>query len=136
MKIARKFVWAFVALLPMLAVCAYVVGNVGNTAGLEAIPLGEVTITETAEGGRILSVTPDSWGDYILTPLFGSGPVGGFFGAVVGLVAYLDTHAGITASVPLLSAVLLLCYLAVVEVCEMVVDFILFVPRKCMELFR
>lgn len=136
MKIAKKYVWAFVALLPVLTVCAYVVGNVGNTSGLLAIPLGEVTITETAEGARILSVTPDSWGDYILTPLYGSGPVGGFFGAVAGLVAYLDTYAGIPASVPVLSAILMLCYLAVVELCEMVVDFLLFVPRKCMELFR
>lgn len=136
MKIAKKCVWVFVALLPVLAVCAYVVGNVGNTSGLLAIPLGEVTITETAEGDRVLSVTPDSWGDYILTPLYGSGPVGGFFGAVAGLVAHLDTHAGIPASVPVLAAILMLCYLAVVELCEMVVDFLLFVPRKCMELFR
>lgn len=136
LKIAKKCVWVFIALLPMLVVFSYVVGNVGNTQGLVAIPLGEVSITETAEGARILSVTPDSWGDYILTPLFGSAPVGGFFGAVAGLVSYLDVNAGIPASVPVLSAILMLCYLAVVELCEMVVDFLLFVPRKCMELFR
>lgn len=135
MKFAKKCVWAVIALLPVAVFLSYVVGNFGSEGGVSFVPLGDITISTTAEGLREVVVTPDSWGDYILTPLYGSEPVGGFFGAVAGLVDFLDTHAGIHASVPLLSALLLFAYLAVVELLVMVIDFVMFVPRKCSELF-
>lgn len=136
MKTAKKVVWLVVALLPFLSVLAYMAGNIGNTAGVGVIPLGEVSVTETAEGARILSVTPDSWGEYILTPLYGENAVAGFFGAVAGLAEFVAVNAGIPLSVPFLTSMFALCYLAVIELLSMVVDFLLFVPRKCMELFR
>lgn len=136
MKTAKKVIWLVIALLPFLSVLAYMAGNIGNTTGVGVIPLGEVSVTETAEGARILSVTPESWGDYILTPLYGSNPVAGFFGAVAGLAEFVAINAGVPLSVPFLASLFALCYLAVIELLSMVVDFLLFVPRKCMEIFR
>lgn len=136
MKIAKKFVWLAIALLPLLSVVAYMVGNIGNTAGVSVIPMGEITVTETPEGARELAVTPDSWGDYIITPLYGENAVGGLYGAVAGLAEYLAVNAGIPLSVPVLASLFMICYLAIIELLSMVVDFLLFVPRKCVELFR
>lgn len=136
MKVAKKTVWLVIALMPFLSVLTYMAGNIGKTAGADVIPLGDVTINETAEGARIVSVTPDSWGDYILTPLYGENAVAGFYGAVAGLASYISVNAGVPLSVPLLASVFLLCYLAIIELLSMVVDFLLFVPRKCMTLFE
>lgn len=136
MKIAKKFVWLAIALLPLLSVVAYMVGNIGNTAGVAVIPMGEVTVTETNTGARELTVTPDSWGDYIITPLYGENAVEGLYGAVAGLAEYMAINAGVPLSVPFMASLFMLCYLAVVELLSMIVDFLLFVPRKCVELFR
>lgn len=136
MKIAKKFVWLAIAILPLISVVAYMAGNIGNSAGVDMIPMGTVSVTGNAVEGRKLAVEADTWGDYILTPLYGENAVGGLFGAVAGLAEYLAVNAGIPLSVPFLASLFMLCYLAVIELLSMVVDFLLFVPRKCLELFR
>lgn len=136
MKIAKKVVWFAISLLPLLSVVAYMAGNLGNTTGVSMIPMGDISITENAYGERELLVEPETWADYILTPLYGENAVGGLYGAVAGLSVNLERYAGIPLSVPTMASFFMLCYIAVIELLAMVVDFILFVPRKCLELFR
>lgn len=136
MRTAKKFVWAVIALLPVLSIMVYMAGNIGNAEGIGMIPMGEVSITETAENARILAITPDSWGDYILTPLYGEKPVTGLYGAVAGLCLFMSDYAGIPVSVPVCTAVFMLCYLAVIELLALFLDLIMFVPRKCLGLFQ
>lgn len=136
MRTAKKVIWAIIALLPILSIVVYMAGNIGNTGGVDVIPLGSVTITETVENARILSVTPDSWGDYILTPLYGENATGGLYGAMAGLCIFMNDYAGIPVSVPVCVAVFMLCYIVVIELLSLFLDFILFVPRKCLGLFK
>lgn len=135
MKIAKKCIWLAIALLPLLSVVAYMAGNIGNTAGVEVIPMGTVKVQEVQEGAWVVT-DPDTWGEYIITPLYGDGLVGGLYGAVARLAKGLTTVAGIPLSVPFMASMFMLCHIAMVELFSMLIDFILFVPRKCMELFH
>lgn len=136
MRTAKKIIWAIIAILPVLSIVVYTTGNIGNTEGVGMIPMGSVSITETAEGDRILSVEADTWGDCILTPLYGENAVTGLYGAVAGLCLFMSDYAGIPVSVPVCTAVFMLCYLAVIELLSLFLDFIMFVPRKCLGLFK
>lgn len=135
MKVAKKVTWAIIALLPVAVMVAGVIGNLGNTSGMDLVPLGELSISVSPDGLYSVSVTPDSWGDYILTPFYQK-PVGGLYGALAGFALYLDANAGVPASVPLLCSLVILFHLAIVELAEVLVDLFLFIPRKCSEIFR
>lgn len=135
MKVAKKVTWAIIALLPVAVMVAGIVGNLGNTSGMELVPLGDLTIAVGSDGLYTVSVTPDSWGDYILSPFYQK-PVGGLYGALAGFVLYLDVNAGVPASVPFLCSLVVLFHLALVELAEVLVDLFLFIPRKCSEIFR
>lgn len=135
MRIAKKYCMACIALLPLLVLFAYVIGNIGSDGAFTLIEMGEVQITQS-QGGYLVSCTPDSWGDLLISPLYGSEARSGLFGSVAGLCHYLDVNAGIPANVPTVLAIFMLCYLAAIELLDIVTDLLLFVPRKCMEIFR
>lgn len=135
MKIAKKCIWAIVGLLPVAVYLYAVVAHIGSDSAVQIVEMGQVTITEAA-GGFSVACTPDSWGDLLITPLYGQNAVDGLFGALAGFVNFLSINAGIPASVPSFFAILCLAYIAFVELVGMLLDFILFVPRKCAELFR
>lgn len=135
MKLAKKCIWAVIGLLPVAVYLFAVLAHVGNDSAVQIVEMGQVTITEAA-GGFSVACTPDSWGDLLITPLYGQNAVDGLFGALAGFVRFLSVNAGIPASVPSFFAVLCLAYLAFVELVGMLLDFVLFVPRKCAELFR
>ena len=135
MKIAKKCLWVVIALLPILVYLFAMVAHLGNDIAGETIGMGNVTITEAADGFYV-ACTPNSWGDLLIGPLYGENAVGGLFGALAGFSLFLSENAGIPVSVPSFFAVLCLAYFAFVEMVGMLLDFVLFVPRKCAELFR
>ena len=135
MKLAKKCIWAVVGLLPVDVYLYAVLAHVGNDSAVQIVEMGQVTIQEAATGFSV-ACTPNSWGELRITPLYGQNPVDGLFGALAGFVNFLSVNAGIPASVPSFFAVLCLAYLAYVELVGMLLDFVLFVPRKCAELFR
>lgn len=135
MRIAKKCTWVVIALLPVLVYLFAMVSHLGNDIAGETIGMGTITITEAADGFSV-ACTPNSWGDLLISPLYGENAVGGLYGALAGFVHFLSVNAGIPASVPSFFAVLCLAYLAFVELVGMLLDFVLFVPRKCAELFR
>lgn len=135
MRIAKKCMWVVIALLPVLVYLFSMVAHLGNDIAGETIGMGTITITEAADGFSV-ACTPNSWGELLIAPLYGQNAVGGLYGALAGFVHFLSVNAGIPASVPSFFAVLCLAYLTFVELVGMLLDFVLFVPRKCAELFR
>lgn len=135
MRIAKKYCMACIALLPLIVFFQICICNIGSDVAFTPIEMGEVEITES-QGGYVVSCSPDSWGDLLITPLYGTEARTGFFGSVAGLCLFLDTNAGIPVNVPTVLAIFMICYLAVIEILDIVTDLLLFVPRKCLEIFR
>lgn len=135
MKNFKKITFAVLALAPLLAVLAFVIGNVGNQGGVEYVPLGTVSI-EMVENGAIFSCTPDSWADRVLTPLIGENAVSGFYGAIGRLLVSVESQAGFPVSFPVVLAIFYAAYLFVLELLNALSDLLLFVPRKVSEVFR
>lgn len=135
MRIAKKYCMACIALLPLIVFFEICICHIGSDAAFTPIEMGEVEITESQDG-FLVSCTPDTWGDLLITPLYGTEARTGFLGTVAGFCNYLDTYAGIPANVPTVLAIFMLCYLAAIEILDIVTDLLLFVPRKCIEIFR
>lgn len=135
MKGFKKVAFVVLALLPVMAVIVFAVGNVGNTEGVEFLPLGTVTV-ESVENGVIIACTPDSWAERLIVPLVGSEPVGGFYGAVGRLLLTIERNAGFPISLPVIFAVFYMAYIFILELLGALCDLLLFVPRKVSEVFR
>lgn len=136
MKQLKHVVFIVVALLPLLPVVAYILGNIGNQAGIALKPMGTLEFYQEEDGDWVVTTSADSWGQIMIEPIYGRRGAGGLYGACAGLVDWLDDYAGIEKSVPVLMAVLMLCHVAIVEMFALLIDFLMFVPRKCLELFR
>lgn len=135
MKGFKKIAFLILALLPMLAVIVFAVGNIGNTEGLEFLPLGAVSV-ETVENGVIFACTPNSWAERLIVPLIGSEPVVGFYGAIGRLLLTVESNAGFPISLPVVFAVFYMAYIFILELLSALCDLLLFVPRKVSEVFR
>lgn len=138
MKIAKKCIWVVIGLLPVAVYLFAIVSHLGNDTAAELIEMGTITITPYPypTGGCYVACEAGTWAELLIEPMYGTGLVKGLFGALARLVHYLSVNAGIPVSVPTFFAVLCLAYLAFVELVGLVLDFVLFVPRKCAELFR
>lgn len=136
MKQLKHVVFIVVALLPLLSVIAYILGNIGNQTGIPLKPMGTIEMYQEEDGEWVVTASEDSWGKIMIEPIYGRRATGGLYGACAGLVAWLDDYAGVNESVPVLMAVLMLCHVAIVELFSLLIDFLLFVPRKCLELFH
>ena len=135
MKVFKKSIFFILAVLPILALVIFAVGNIGNTQGIEYMPLGTLTITDTANG-VIFTCTPDSWGERLIMPLTGENASNGLLGALGRLCLFLEENAGIPVSVPVFMTILYAMYMFVVEMFDLIMGLLLFVPRKCAEVFR
>lgn len=135
MKVFKKISFAVIALVPILAVMVFALTNIGNTNGVNFVPLGDLAISDGADGVRF-ACTADSWGDRIIMPIVGENPVNGLLGALGRFCIWLESSAGIPTSVPLFMACLYAVFAFFVEVLGYVIDLLLFVPRKCLEVFK
>lgn len=134
MKQFKKIMFVVLALAPILGVLAYCLCNVGGDVEQTFVSQGSVTITDTANGVTF-ACTADSWADRVIMPMVGNEPVEGFFGAVGRLLIFLEDNVGIPISFPVVLSAVYMAYLFMVEFLFLIMDFILFVPRKCKEIF-
>lgn len=135
MKSAKKIVWCVIALLPLLVCLSYFAVHIGNDVAGEIIEMGKLTIYP-GDGLWYIETTPGTWADILIKPLTGNHVDKGLIHSLCSLCKFLETNAGIPVSVPSFFAVLYLVYIVFLELINIVLDFILFVPRKCAELFR
>lgn len=136
MKQLKHVVFIVIALIPLLPVIAYILGNIGNQEGLALKQMGTIEMYKEENGEWVVTASADSWGEVIIQPLYGRRGVGGLYGACAGLTAWLGDYAGVKESVPMFVSILMICHVAIVELFSLLIDFLLFVPRKCLELFR
>lgn len=135
MKLAKKCVGVVIALLPIIVILFYMVSHFGNNVASDIIELGKIDL-KSADGGYYIYTDPGTWGEILITPITGEFVYKGLMKAICGFCLFLDVNAGIPVSVPSFFAVLYLIYFAFVELISVLLDFVLFVPRKCAELFR
>lgn len=134
MRITKKIIMAVVALLPVVALLAYVVSNVGAEALTEYVPMGTVQIID--ENGLKIVTEANSWASRLLDPVFGETALKGVFEAFGRMLLYMQDNIGLPISLPVVGSVVLMLYLAWIELISALVDLITYVPRKCAELFR
>lgn len=134
MKTFKKIIMVIVALLPVVALLAYVVSNVGTDALTEYVPMGTVEIVD--DNGLIIVTEADTWSSRLLDPIFNENTLTGIFEAFARMLLYFQDNIGLPISLPVVGSVVLLLYLAWIELISALIDIVTFVPRKCSEIFR
>lgn len=135
MKTAKMIVLVTIALLPVIAYVACIAGTIGNDVATQYVPMGDVQITNSADGYRIVC-EPDTWAERLIAPVVGENALTGVFEPLARMLLFMQDNVGVNPSLPVVGSVLLLLYLAWVSLWDMLVNFITFVPRKCAEIFR
>lgn len=134
MRTSKKIIMTIVALLPVIALVAYVGTNIGTEAHNEYVPLGTVQIID--ENGLKIVTEANTWSSRLLDPIFNQNALTGVFEALGRMLLFLQVNIGLPISLPVIGSAVLLLYLAWIELISALVDLITFVPRKCSELFR
>lgn len=134
MKISKKIIMSVVALLPVFALVAYVVTNIGSDITSPYVPMGAIEIID--ENGLKIVTESDTWASRLLDPIFNENALTGVFEALGRMLLYLQDNIGLPISLPVVGSAFLLLYLAWIELVSALVDLITFVPRKCSEIFR
>lgn len=136
MKTAKKLIWVFIAILPILPILFMLVSHLGNNVADVNLPMGEISISK-GDGSYYLYYNDNTWSSLMFSAFSKSGFIRpGLFAAITGLCYNLNLYAGIPLSAPFIFGMWYLCYIAIIEILSFAVDFILFVPRKCSEIFR
>lgn len=128
MRIFRKILFVVLAIAPIMPVILYGAGNIGNTEGLPPIEWGAVTVVD----GSFVA-EPNTLSDIIITPLIGSSVSSGYMGAVAKLCQVLNNSAGLPISAPVVLSVALMGYAFIVELLDLLLTLLFFIPRKCKE---
>lgn len=134
MKLYRKVLFFILAFLPLVPLVVFTFMNFAMYDE-QFIGLGSAVFSDTADG-LILVCEPNTWADRLLSPLFGSEPLTGVFGALGRLCNWLSVNAGVPTNVPLIFAVYYFVTEFILWVLSFLFDLICFVPRKCLEVFR
>lgn len=134
MRIAKKIIFVVLALLPILPILVYCVGNVGADTGIEYISMGTLSFVDTSQGLTIVT-TPDSLAAWMIDPIFNQTALTGVFEAVARMLLYFEANIGLPVCLPTFGAFLYVLYLAFIGLVDMLISLITFVPRKCGEFF-
>lgn len=125
MRQFRKIQYIILAIVPLVALLAFVLSNVGNTQGVEYLPTGGFDIVD-----NVIVCEPNTWCDRICSPLIGET---GIWTAFAKLLATLNTTVGLPYSFPVLIGLCYALWGVYITLMQLLVDFITFVPRKCMD---
>lgn len=126
MRLYKKIIYvcmAFAVLLPVIGLMFPQIIGLSGTL----IPMGGVTI-DVSDGLYDLSTTADSWAEFLVQPLFGD-PSEGVQNAILG-VLYTLQEAGLPLSVPVLWSAGLALVAVLVELLDLLVSVLMWIPRK------
>lgn len=132
MKSFKKIMFFVLALLPILLVVYGIgVGLFADTsAGL--IPLG---VVDVADG--VLIVEPNSWADYLLTPLqLENTGSEGIAPVMLQSLEFLKINAGLPINLPIVMVVFYYIYMLGILFFDLIYDLLTWVIRKIKELFE
>ncbi len=133
MRTCKKIIFIVIALLPVICVAGQLLGAITNENF--SMNVGSVEFT-SASDGFILTTTPDSWASLILDPVFSQNAATGFFESFFGFYQTLNTSIGLPINLYTVASGLLILYYFWVFFISWIVDFLTFVPRKCLEFFQ
>lgn len=134
MRTSKKIIMTIVALLPVIALVAYVCTNIGTDAINEYVPMGTVQLID--ENGLKIVTEANTWASRLLDPIFNQNALTGVFEALGRMLLFLQDNIGLPISLPVIGSAVLLLYLAWIELISALVDLLTFVPRKCADIFR
>lgn len=134
MRITKKIILIITALLPIIAILAFIISNIGSDTSIDYIPLGTINIIDN--NGIFISTEDNTWAHYFLNPIFGSDPLTGIFETFAKLLLFLESNIGLPICFPIIGSIVLLLYIAWIELISALIDLITFIPRKCSELFK
>lgn len=132
MKTFKKIMFMILALLPILLV-VYGIG-VGLFADASAglIPMGVVDITD-----GVLVVEPNTWADYLLTPLqLENTGSEGIAPVMLQSLEFLKINAGLPINLPVVMVVFYYIYMLGILFFDLIYDLLTWVIRKIKELFE
>lgn len=139
MRNAKKIVWVILALLPILPVIFTIIAHNGNQTADTTMPMGTITIQSSSSNSAYLEIKPNTWAHMIFSsfdPYPNSINAKGLLCTTARFMLFLKDNCGIPVSAPLFIGFWYLSYLAILELCSILIDLIMFVPRKCLELFQ
>lgn len=140
MKNAKKIIWIILALLPILPVLFMFISHIGNDTAGTNLPSGTISLLPTTNGSIYITIQNNSWASLLLSPYTGGKTDyqinTGFFANVARFMHFLNTNLGIPINAPMFVGFWYLCYLAIMELLSILVDFIMFIPRKCLQLMN
>lgn len=139
MKIAKKIIWVILALLPMLPVLFTLIAHNGNQTAEASMPMGTISISTTGNNTAYIEIKSGTWA-YMIMSAFDPYPASinatGLLATIANFMKFLNTNCGIPISAPLFLGFWYMTYLAILEICSLLLDLIMFIPRKCMQLMN
>lgn len=135
MKNLKKTVMLIIALLPIMVVIIYALTNMGTQSKNEIINFGEIEI-QSNDDIMIITYEDGTLSQYILEPMIGITLKPGLYQTVIRFSQNLSENAGIPSTALVITTISYLLYIAVIELLMLVIDIVMFVPRKCSEIFR
>lgn len=132
MKTFKKIMFIVLALLPILLVVYGIgVGLFADTsAGL--IPMGVVDVTD-----GVLVVEPNSWADYLLTPLqLENTGSEGIAPVMLQTLEFLKINAGLPINLPIVMVIFYYVYMLGILFFDLIYDLLTWVIRKTKEVLE
>lgn len=139
MKNAKKIIWIILALLPILPVVFTLIAHNGNQSAEASMPMGTISIQATGNNTAYIEIKSGTWA-YMIMSAFDPYPASinakGLLATIARFMLFLNNNCGIPISAPLFLGFWYLTYLAILEICSLILDIIMFVPRKCLQLMN
>lgn len=121
---SKKIVMTILALLPLLSLLAFVIGNIGTDAGFSYIPMGSISV---ADG--LFVYEPDTWTSRLLSPLDLNSD-GALMQTMRDLLINFNNSIGLPLCLPTVLAFWYLLYLFVLYLFDMLVSLLAWIPKK------